>query len=108
MTSLRLPAPTKTATSRSTPNATPPWGGAPEERALNRNPNFRSILTVIQAEQAKDPTLQRWIVITNAARAELDAIEHQVVGQPAHTKRLLLESILVLRMRHDERMVVRL
>ncbi len=74
-------------TSRSTPRAMPPCGGAPLRRALRRKPNFSCASSGRKPEQSEDLGLNQMIMTANRAAAAFLAVDHQVVGLGANRGR---------------------
>ncbi len=69
----------------------PPCGGVPYSSASRKNPKRSLRLLVGDAEQPEDQPLQRLIVDSDAAAADLAAVQHQVVGPRARPSRLGFE-----------------
>ena len=105
ITSRMFSSPARMATSRSMPKANPPCGGAPYSNGLRKKPNLRVGLLVGDAEGGEDPPLQLGLVDPDRARAELPAVEHEVVGLRAHRHRIGLEQVDVVGVGHRERVV---
>ena len=79
ITSRSESAPQRIITSRSRPKAKPPCGGAPYLRAARRKPNFSSASAGPMPSMLEDRLLHLRAVDTDAAAAELDAVEDEVV-----------------------------
>ena len=82
------------------PKAKPPCGGAPYSNGLRKNPNLRSASSSSMPSAAKIRALQIGLVDPDRARAELPAVEHEVVGLRAHRHRVGLEQVDVVGVRH--------
>ena len=67
-------------TMRSSPNAMPPCGGAPSRNARSIWPNIVLLLLFVHAEHAEHFRLQIRLVNSNAAAADFDAVQDDVVG----------------------------
>ena len=105
MTSRMFSSPARIATRRSRPKAKPPWGGAPYSNGLRKNPNLRSASSSSMPIAAKMLALQIGLVDPDRARAELPAVEHEVVRLRAHRHRVGLEQGDVVGMGLRERVV---
>ena len=73
-------APVISITKRSRPMAMPPCGGAPYCSASSRKPNLSLRLLGVDLERAEHLALHLLAVDPDRAAAELDAVEHHVVG----------------------------
>ena len=65
--------------------------------ASSRKPKRASRLLLADAEQPEDPLLHLGVVDADRAAAELDAVEHHVVGARAHRAGIALELVEVAR-----------
>ncbi len=107
MQSRMLSSPPKSMTTRSMPNAIPPWGGAPNCRASSRKPNRSRAVDGIDPQQVEDLLLGLGIVNSDRASTRFVAVDHQIVGLSAALARIGVEQRDVLRARRRERMVHR-
>ena len=85
----------------------PPCGGAPKRKASSRKPKRSRRLGGVDAEDAEHPLLQLGVVDTDRSAGELDAVEHDVVGERPRLARIAVEQRQVFGMRMRERMVHR-
>ena len=86
----------------------PPCGGAPSRNARSKWPNKYLLIFVADAEHAEHFLLQIRFVNPNAAAADLDAIQDNVVSFGAHfAEFLLVEQRHIFRFRSGKRMMHR-
>ena len=81
------------------------WGAASE--GAQQEPELTVDLLVLQAQNPQNTTLDLRIVVSDASRTELHSVVHQIVRETSCRHRLRVEELDVLRMRHDERVVIR-
>ena len=105
MTSRMFSSPARIATKRSMPTAKPACGGAPKRNASSRNPNRSCASSGVDAEHREDALLDVGPVDSHRARAELPAVEHEVVGLRPHRQRVGFQRVEIVGVRHRERMV---
>ena len=77
---------------RSRPSAMPPCGGVPYSSASRKKPNRVARLLVADVQQPEDPALHGRVVDSDAAAADLAAVQHEVVGLRAHLARRRLRA----------------
>ena len=65
---------------RSRPSAMPPCGGVPYSSASRKKPNRSFASSSVMPSSLKIRALQRRVVDTDAAAADLAAVQHEVVG----------------------------
>ena len=85
----------------------PPCGGAPYCSASSRKPNFALCLVGVDLERAKHLALHFLAVNPHRAAAELDAVEHDVIGLRQALARIAFEPVLVAVLRRRERVMNR-
>ncbi len=100
-------SPDSSAQMRSRPSARPPCGGVPYSSDSRKKPKRFFASSSRQPEQAEHLGLRLAIVDTNAAAAELPAVEDDVVGLGQHLARIGLEQVQILFARRGERVVHR-
>ena len=84
----------------------PPCGGAPNFSASSRKPNRSRACSALHAEHLEQPRLHLRVVDTDAAAADLVAVDDQVVRLGLHLARVGFQQRQVLVPRGRERMVV--
>ena len=84
MTSLIFDVPVINITNRSTPSAIPPWGGAPNVKALQKMPKQFFLLFGVDPEHLKHFGLQILLVYSDATAADLDTVKHDIVRLGSH------------------------
>ena len=105
ITSRMLALPASSITSRSSPTAMPPCGGAPKRKRVEQEAESLARFGGGDAEDAEHPLLQLGVVDTDRAAGELDAVEHDVVGERARRRRIAVEQRQVLGVRMGERVM---
>ncbi len=78
-----LPAPVMSMTRRSRPSAMPPCGGAPKLKAFSKCAELHLLLLGVHTEHLEQLRLQIALVDADAAAAEFDAVEHDIVRDRA-------------------------
>ena len=91
MTSRIDDSPASSMTMRSKPRPMPPCGGAPYSQRFEEPAERLVDALVAQAERAQDAALQRGVGDAQRARAELDAVQHEVVLRASHAQRVAVE-----------------
>ncbi len=107
MTSRMLSSPQKMAARRSMPDGEAPVGRRPVAEGVEQEAEAGLGRLLRDAEHGEDASLDIGAVDTDAPRAELPAVEHEVVRLGSHGQRIGLEQVEVVGVRHGERVVGR-
>ncbi len=100
-------SPARIITSRSRPSAIPPCGGAPYSSASSRKPKRRLASSSENPSARENLGLHVAAMNTNGARAQLGAVQHQVVRFGAAARRIAGQLLDIFVVHRSERMMRR-